>query len=162
VLGIENFEEYKFYNPKKGTPMVRVGNVVDLRGVKVSIEELDNIEEVEIGERYVLIKSSSVIRGIEHVNIVPTQKMLARYDYAQEDNGELVIGVGEDNELRVMVKNIEVNTKSKEITEARVGSMIFVGEGISREIEKEIQGEKGSRNVHRVSPLFRPVNGPGN
>jgi outer membrane autotransporter protein len=46
-----------------------------------------------------------------------------------------------------MVKNIEVNTKSKELTEARVGSMIFVEEGISREIEKEIQGEKGSRKV---------------
>jgi hypothetical protein len=41
--------------------MVTVGNVGDLEGVKVSIEELDNIEEVEIGERYVLIKSSSLI-----------------------------------------------------------------------------------------------------
>jgi hypothetical protein len=46
-----------------------------------------------------------------------------------------------------MVRNIEVNAKSKELTEAKVGSMIFVGEGISREIGKEIQIEKGSRKV---------------
>jgi hypothetical protein len=137
VLGIENFERYEFYNPGKETEMVKMEGVLDLEESQVSINDLEKIDEAEVGNKYVLVRSSKEIKGMDKKWRGTIQEILARYDYIIEIEG--------GKELIAKINKKEVNPKSKGITESMVGVMGYVGEGVIR------GGEMGNREEMRRS-----------
>jgi hypothetical protein len=169
VLGIRNFGEYEFYNPGKDKEMVTIGEELDLEGTEVRIKELDKEEGLKVGDKYVLIRSSIGIKGLERKKVGGRriQEILAVYECIMEIEGK---------ELVAKIEGIEINPKSKGIGESIIESMDIVGGSIIRvgemgerkrgkgEIEGFIVGrgvERGDRGIRVVGGVVKKIEKKG-
>jgi hypothetical protein len=136
VLGVRNFENYNFYNPtEKGTVMLEVGEEMDLGEKKVDVY-LDESEGLDVGDTYVLIRSTSGISNFDRMSLASYQGIIARYD--------LYAFIRNNIELVVAIDDIIINPRTKVLTQSRAGNVGFVGEGIE-EMIKVVEGEVGEK-----------------
>ena len=122
---------------------VEVGN----SKVEIGIEE---DKEIKVGDRYKLIESSSGVVGKESVEVGDTQRMLMRYKY----------GIVEGRDLEVEVRGIEVNAKSKSVTQSMGGAIGYVSRGLGEEVGREMR-ERGERGERGKLGTFMVMKGEG-
>jgi hypothetical protein len=133
VTKVENFETYTFYSKGGVTGKVETVDRVNLDGKKVWIV-FEAGKGPEVGHKYKVIESSAGVEGLNGVEVGGVQGMLLRHNwYWRIENG------GKDLELEV--KSIEVNPKTKTLTQSMCGSIEFVSRGLGEEVGREINNE---------------------
>ncbi|WP_144412059.1 beta strand repeat-containing protein [Endomicrobium proavitum] len=138
VSGVQNFQNYNFYLPdniNNGEAMITAtdGNgesiinasksngAIRLRDANIKVY---TVNPLNIGDRYVLIKSSSY-----NFDGSPSDVTIAKNKLKIFEVGLSIDPVGSGEELAVAVTGVKVNPQSKALSEERVASIAFIGQG---------------------------------
>jgi hypothetical protein len=149
VLEVKNFEKYNFYSPtKKRLVMLEAAKAIDLAGCKVKLHLNDVQGGFEVGDRYVLMVSSSGIKNYDKKCVEGMyERVLERYVFSSK------IAVG-DTELEVELSGIEINPKDEILTQSVGIGLIFVmDDGSGGKIREELKAELNKSKLLNLKPF---------
>jgi hypothetical protein len=131
VADLRNFEYYNFYGPRTNEAMITVANSVNLNNVKISVS-LDRSREINVNDKFVLIKSSSGITNTDAGYVDSYSSVIVKYD--------LYVLMEDPSELAVVVSSKSINPQTRVLSQGGAASgLVFTGQGLDFIADKVLQ-----------------------
>jgi hypothetical protein len=151
VKGIGNFQFINFFNPiKNGNAMLTCAQQVNIKGVDINVE-LNTEEDIDVNDKYILIRSNSGFEGIINKEVKVKKGVLRRY-------GASIINNSMDLEI-VITRGQYIDPRAEILTQSKAATLEIINEGLDLIVDKGIESAKDASMVAEGVVPFVAVKG---